>query len=61
MAILLSGDRQRDTLIWKENRKHEFTVKSAYQVALQLNQRVEAEHSRVGEEGELGRKASCGE
>ena len=31
MAIPLSRDRMRDTLIWKENRKHEFSVKSAYQ------------------------------
>ena len=44
MAIPLSRDQQRDTLIWKENRKHKFTVKSAYQIALRLNQRVEAEH-----------------
>ena len=51
MAIPLSRDRQRDTLIWKENRKHEFSVKSAYRVALRLKQGVEAEHSRAGEEG----------
>ena len=44
MAIPLSRDRQRDTLIWKENRKHEFSVKSAYQVALRLKQGVEVEH-----------------
>jgi len=53
MAIPLSRDRMRDTLIWKENRKHEFSVKSAYQVAIRLKQGVEAEHSRAGEEGKL--------
>ena len=38
-------------LIWKENGKHEFTVKSAYQVALRLRQKVDAEHSRAQEDG----------
>ena len=36
LAIPLTQSRMRDTLIWKENRRHEFTVKSAYHVALRL-------------------------
>ena len=53
MAIPFSRDWKRDTLIWKENKKHEFSVKSAYEVAIRLKQGVEAEHSRAGEEGKL--------
>lgn len=51
LAILLNRTRTRDMLIWKENGKHEFTVKSAYQVALRLRQKVDAEHSRAQEDG----------
>ncbi|KAK9990783.1 hypothetical protein SO802_025768 [Lithocarpus litseifolius] len=31
LAIPLNRTHSRDCLIWKENRRHEFTVKSAYQ------------------------------
>ena len=68
MAIPFSRDWKRDTLIWKENKKHEFSVKSAYEVAIWLKQGVEAEHSRDGEEGKLWKlrqlvwkKSGCGE
>lgn len=36
LATPLRRSRMRDALIWKENGRHEFTVKSAYQVALRL-------------------------
>lgn len=36
LAIPLSWRRSRDKLIWKENSKHEFTVKSSYHVAIRL-------------------------
>ena len=44
LAILLSRECTQDTLIWKENRKHEFSVKSAYHVALRLNKQEVTEH-----------------
>ena len=37
-----------DRLCWTKNRAHKFTVKSAYHVALRLQQPNAAEHSRVG-------------
>ena len=36
LTIPLSRRRSRDKLIWKENSKHEFTVKSSYHVAIRL-------------------------
>ena len=51
LAIPLNRTCTRDMLIWKENGKHEFTVKSTYQVALRLRQKVDAEHSRAQEDG----------
>ena len=37
-------------MIWKENRRHEFTAKSAYQVALHLKQNGGVEHSKAQED-----------
>lgn len=51
LAIPLNRTRTRDMMIWKENGKHEFAVKSAYQVALGLRQKVDAEHSRAQVDG----------
>ena len=53
LAIPLSRERTQDTLIWKENRKHEFSVKSAYHIALRLNKQEVTEHSQVGADGKL--------
>ena len=58
LAIPLSRERTQDALIWKENRKHEFSVKSAYHVALWLNKQEVTEHSQAGADGELVR-ISC--
>lgn len=55
LAILLSRKCTRDTLIWKENRKHVFSIKSAYHVALRLNQQEVTKHSQAGEDGKLWR------
>lgn len=38
MAIPLSLAVDRDKLVWKENRKNIFSVKSAYQVALRMKE-----------------------
>ena len=56
LAIPLNRSCSRDCLIWKENRRHEFTVKSTYQVALCLNQQVEAEHSKAQEDRKWWKK-----
>ena len=58
LAIPLSRERTQDALIWKENRKHEFSIKSAYHVALWLNKQEVTEHSQAGADGELVR-ISC--
>ena len=44
--LQLSNTRARDRLYWKENKAQQFTVKTAYQVALRLNREVGVEHSR---------------
>ena len=40
LAIPLCRNRSRDSLVWKENSKHEFTVKTAYKVAMRLRQQM---------------------
>uniref|UniRef100_A0A7N2LLU9 Reverse transcriptase zinc-binding domain-containing protein n=1 Tax=Quercus lobata TaxID=97700 RepID=A0A7N2LLU9_QUELO len=50
LRLQLSNTRARDRLYWKENKAQQFTVKTAYQVALRLNREVGVEHSTVGEE-----------
>ena len=55
LAIPLSRESTQDTLIWKENTKHEFSVKSAHHVALWLNKQEVPEHSQAGEDGKLWR------
>ena len=50
LRLQLSNTRTRDKLYWKENKAREFTVKTAYQVALRLHREVGVEHSTVGEE-----------
>ena len=47
LAIPLCRNRSRDSLVWKENSKHEFTVKIAYKVAMRLRQQTDIEHSRA--------------
>ena len=55
LAIPFSWECTWDTLIGKENIKHEFSVKSTYHVALQLNKQEVPEHSQGGEDGKLWR------
>ena len=55
-AIPLGRERTQDALIWKENRKHEFSVESAYHVALRLNKHEVTEHSQAGADGKLWKK-----
>ena len=55
MAIPLSRDRNKDTLIWKENRKHKFTVMSTTKLLFEWIKGWKWNNH------ELGRKANCGE
>ena len=48
LRIKLGNMQTGDRLCWTKNRAHKFTVKSAYHVALRLQQPNAAEHSRVG-------------
>ena len=50
LRIQLSTTRTRDKLYWNENKAQQFTVKTAYHVAIRLHQEEGVEHSRVGEE-----------
>ena len=50
LHIKLSNTWVRDKLCWKENSAQQFTVKTAYQVALQLHCEVGVQHSMVREE-----------
>lgn len=49
LAIPLSRTNTRDTLVWekKKNSANIFTVKTAYRVALRLNERSQIEYSRA--------------
>ena len=54
--ILFSNLQSRDRLRWKENKKQEFSVMSAYQVALRLNRAEVVEHSLAWEDKKLWNK-----
>ena len=41
LSIPLESNLTRDELVWKENKSHSFSVKSAYQVAIKLQNQVE--------------------
>lgn len=45
MALPLNHLNSQDSLIWKENKAHEFSVRTTYQVALRLKNTSAAEHS----------------
>nr|POE67499.1 hypothetical protein CFP56_36665 [Quercus suber] len=47
LAVPLNQLSSPDKLIWKENRTHSFSVRTAYQVALRLKNRHQSEHSSV--------------
>ena len=50
LNLQLSNTRTRDKLYWRENKAQQFTVKTAYQVALRLHREMGVEQSTVGEE-----------
>lgn len=43
--IKLDATADRDKLIWKENKKGVFSVRSAYRVAIHMRQMEQVEHS----------------
>ncbi|XP_023906328.1 uncharacterized mitochondrial protein AtMg00310-like [Quercus suber] len=51
--INLGTTASRDKLIWKENRKGMFSVKSAYRVALPMRQPEQVEHSSARQDKRL--------
>ena len=50
------NSRNQDQLVWMQTRNHQFSVKSAYQEALRLNQQVEVEHSTARSDGPIWRR-----
>ena len=53
LNLQLSNTRTRDKLYWRENKAQQFTVKTAYQVALRLHREMGVEQSTVGEERKI--------
>ena len=45
LSIPLQNSTAQDKMEWEENRNRIFTVKSAYKVALRLQENTQAEHS----------------
>lgn len=45
LNIPLTNLQSKETLVWKKNRNHKFSVKTTYWVALRLNNLTWAEHS----------------
>ena len=56
LRIMVGTSNMRDTLTWKENKSREFTVKTAYQVALRLSQSCSGEHSSASQDRHLWKK-----
>ena len=55
LRIRVGTSNTRDKLTWKENKSREFTVKTAYQMALRLNQLCSGEHSSASQDQCCGR------
>lgn len=53
LAIPLTNLDTRDNLVWMENKSQQFSVRTAYQVALRLKQQPEAEHSSARLDGAI--------
>ena len=51
LSMPLDNLNSGDSVIWKENRAQQFTVKTAYQVALRLQDHPRAEHSAARTHG----------
>ena len=56
LTIPLQSNPTRDVLVWKENKSHSFQVKSAYQVAIRLQEQNRVEHSTTGRDRTHWRK-----
>ena len=56
LSIPLQSNPTRDVLVWKENKYHSFSVKSAYQVAIRLQELNRVEHSTAGRDRTHWRK-----
>ena len=50
MRVRQGNLESRDTLVWNENKAQMFSMRTAYQVALRMNQTGSAKHSRVHED-----------
>ena len=50
LRVRLGSLEGRNTLIWNENKAQTFLVRTAYQVALRMNQTGSDEHSKVQED-----------
>uniref|UniRef100_A0A7N2LHE6 Reverse transcriptase zinc-binding domain-containing protein n=1 Tax=Quercus lobata TaxID=97700 RepID=A0A7N2LHE6_QUELO len=48
LSIPLQNSTAQDKMEWNESRNRIFTVKSAYKVALRIQENTQAEHSRAG-------------
>lgn len=59
LAVPLNQLNSPEKLIWKENRTHSFSVRTAYQVALRLKNPHQAEHSSVQVHMEENLEAKC--
>ena len=56
LSIPLQSNPTRDVLVWNENKSHSFSVKSAYQVAIRLQELNQVEHSTAGKDRTHWRK-----
>lgn len=56
LAVPLNQLSSPDKLVWKEDRTHSFSVRTAYQVALRLKIPHQAEHSSVQVQGSTWRR-----
>ena len=54
LSIPLQSNLTQDVLVWKENKSHSFLVKSAYQVAIRLQEQNRVEHSTASRDRMLG-------
>ena len=56
LSIPLQSNPTHDVLVWKGNKSHSFSVESAYQVAIKLQEQNQVEHSTAGKERTHWRK-----
>jgi len=56
LSIPLQNTTGGDNLVRQENSSNNFTVKSAHQVALRLQDKAQSEHSRAGLDRPIWRK-----